>query len=204
MIYTELAAIPRNHYRVIYADFPWHWRPWKEAAPDAPLNRNATKHYKTLSHEDLCALPIADIAAKDCILLMWATWPMLPRALECIEAYGFTYKTAGFDWMKANGMQMDMFDDSIKADMKLGFWTRSNTEPCLLATRGKPKRNDAGVRMGIIEPARQHSRKPDCVYGRIERLADGPYLEMFARNARKGWDSYGNEVGKFQDHSNSI
>jgi N6-adenosine-specific RNA methylase IME4 len=88
--------------------------------------------------------------------------------------------------------------------MGMGYWTRANTEPCLLATRGNPKRLDAGVRMGIIEPRRQHSRKPDCVHGRIERLVSGPYLELFARAERPGWTTWGNEVGKFSTPSVAV
>ena len=90
-----------------------------------------------------------------------------------------------------------MFRDDTDALMGMGYWTRANTEPCLLATRGKPKRLNADVRQGIIEPRRQHSRKPDCVHGRIERLVAGPYVELFARQSRPGWDVWGNEVGKF-------
>jgi N6-adenosine-specific RNA methylase IME4 len=82
--------------------------------------------------------------------------------------------------------------------MGLGYWTRANTEPCLLATRGKPKRLNADVRQLIIEPRREHSRKPDCVHSRIERLVAGPYLELFARAPRKGWDVWGNETAKFE------
>ena len=79
----------------------------------------------------------------------------------------------------------------------MGYWIRANTEPCLLATRGKPKRLNAGVRQGIIEPRREHSRKPDCVHERIERLVAGHYLGLFARQTRPGWTAWGNEVGKF-------
>jgi N6-adenosine-specific RNA methylase IME4 len=96
---------------------------------------------------------------------------------------------------------LDLFPDPKTADMKLGHWTRSNGEPCLLATRGKPTRLDAGVRMGIIEPARQHSRKPDCVYDRIERLVAGPRIELFSRTNRDGWLSWGRDVGKFTHHA---
>ena len=99
--------------------------------------------------------------------------------------------------LKADGRSRDLFDDTIKADMKMGYWTRQNGEPCLLFTRGKPKRLHADVRMGIIEPARQHSRKPDIVYSRIERLVGGPYLELFGRTTRKGWTTFGDQVGKF-------
>ena len=90
-----------------------------------------------------------------------------------------------------------MFPDPVDVQIGTGYWTRSNSEVCLLATRGKPKRTDAGVRQAIIEPRRQHSRKPDCVYERIERLVAGPYLELFARNTRPGWTSWGNETEKF-------
>jgi len=85
----------------------------------------------------------------------------------------------------------------MRDQMGLGYWTRANSEVCLLATRGKPKRKHADVRQAILEPRREHSRKPDCVYDRIERLVDGPYLELFARQTRPGWDSWGLEVNKF-------
>ena len=80
----------------------------------------------------------------------------------------------------------------------LGYWTRANSEVCLLATKGKPKRLNADVRQAILEPRREHSRKPDCTYQRIERLVAGPYLELFARTQRPGWTAWGNEVGKFK------
>jgi N6-adenosine-specific RNA methylase IME4 len=99
--------------------------------------------------------------------------------------------------MKADVATINMFSGPVDADMKLGYWTRANSEVCLLATRGNPKRIDAGVRQGIIEPARQHSRKPDCVHQRIERLVAGPYLELFARQRRPGWTSWGNQLDRF-------
>ena len=183
-------------YGVIYCDPPWHFKVYS-MPEDCTQTRHPTKHYKTMTHDDLCSLPVQDIALADCVLLMWATWPMLTHALEVIESWGFTYKTCGFDWMKADVSTIDLFPDPKTAAMTLGYWTRSNSEPCLLATKGKPKRASASVRMGIIEPRREHSRKPDCVYDRIERLVDGPYCELFARTTRKGWDSWGNDVGKF-------
>ena len=89
------------------------------------------------------------------------------------------------------------FVTMLDAMMGLGYWTRANSEPCLLATRGKPKRLNADVRQGIIAPRREHSRKPDEVHGRIERLVAGPYLELFARAERPGWTVWGNETTKF-------
>ena len=100
--------------------------------------------------------------------------------------------------MKADVRQIDMFKDEGDVQMGLGYWTRANTEPCLLATRGKPKRLNADVRQGIIEPRREHSRKPDGIHERIERLVAGPYVELFARQSgRPGWDYWGNETDKF-------
>ena len=197
-----LDGLPRNHFRVIYADPAWHWRPWVEYDPDGDQSsgaRNAERHYDTMEIEEIAALPVADVAADDCVLLIWVTWPLLRRSFEVIDGWGFEYKTCGFDWMKANVSTIDLFPDPKTADMKLGHWTRSNSEPCLLATRGKPSRVSKSVRMGIIEPAREHSRKPDCVPGRIEQLVDGPYLEMFARTTRPGWTCVGNQVDKFKE-----
>jgi N6-adenosine-specific RNA methylase IME4 len=121
---------------------------------------------------------------------------MLQHALAVIRAWGFEYKTCAFAWTKAT-------PDTIRGgffglEMGTGYWTRANTEVCLLATRGRPKRLHRDVRQVIIEPRREHSRKPDGVYQRIERLVPGPYLELFARSSpRTGWTFWGDEVGKF-------
>jgi N6-adenosine-specific RNA methylase IME4 len=147
--------------------------------------------------DEVTALPVGDLAAADCCLFLWASWPMLPEAMAVISAWGFEYKTCAFDWMKAHAGQIELFRDDTDALMGMGYWTRANSEPCLLATRGKPKRLNADVRMGIIEPRREHSRKPDCVHGRIERLVAGPYVELFARSSRIGWHTWGNETTKF-------
>jgi N6-adenosine-specific RNA methylase IME4 len=188
------ADLPRNHFGAIYADPAWSFRVWNNYTGQG---RSAESHYSTMTMDEIAALPVADLAADDCVLFMWACWPSLPEALGIIEAWGFTYKTCGFDWMKANNRQPDMFAEDAPVQVGMGYWTRANSEPCLLATRGKPKRLNADVRMGIIEPRRQHSRKPDCVPSRIERLVAGPYLELFARTQREGWTCWGNEVGKF-------
>jgi N6-adenosine-specific RNA methylase IME4 len=195
-------GLPRGHFKAILADPPWRFKTYNEAGrkrcPDwKPFKGSPAVHYDTMSFEDLCALPVADLAADDCCLFLWITWPLLQEAVQLIDAWGFEYKTCAFDWMKARTGQIEMFRDDGDAQVGMGFWTRSNTEPCLLAVHGKPKRLDAGVRMGIIEPRRQHSRKPDCVHDRIERLVAGPYLELFARQTRPGWSAWGNEVGKF-------
>ena len=197
-------VLPNN--RVILADPPWRFKTYNEAGrkrcPDwKPDKGSPSTHYDTMSFDELCALPVIDLAAPDCCLFMWISWPMLPEALRLIEVWDFTYKTCAFDWMKAHAGQIDMFRDDADALMGMGFWTRSNSEVCLLATRGKPKRLNAGVRMGIIEPRREHSRKPDCVYDRIERLVDGPYIELFARTVHPGWQAWGNQTDHFATDS---
>ncbi|MGE0154789.1 MAG: MT-A70 family methyltransferase [Reyranellaceae bacterium] len=194
-----MEGLKPNHYRVVLADPPWQFnslwggRPKKTEA--GYPSRSVDAHYDTLTIDQLCALPVATVAAADCVLFMWTCWPVLQKSFRVIESWGFEYKTCAFSWMKADPYRL--FADDKTPFAGLGYWTRANTEPCLLATRGRPKRRGKDVRQGIIAPRREHSRKPDCVYERIERLVDGPYLEMFARNTRPGWDAWGNQVGKF-------
>ena len=185
-----------KRYGAILADPPWSFRAWSGNSIPARKYGTADAHYPTMTMDDIAALPVANYAADDCALFCWIVWPSLPDALRVIEAWGFAYKTCGFAWVKGNSLPL--FPDDFKDKMGLGYWTRANSEVCLLATRGKPKRLNADVRQIIQAPLREHSRKPDEIYERIERLVDGPYLEMFARQRALGWDAWGNEVGKFQ------
>jgi N6-adenosine-specific RNA methylase IME4 len=184
-------GIPRGHFAAILADPPWAFEAWSKNGE----GRSASKEYKTMDARQLVRLPVEEVAASDCVLFLWATWPTLKTALWLVSAWGFTYKTCAFSWMKADPYRL--FADDATPDMGMGYWTRANTEPCLLATRGKPKRVNADVRQGIIAPRREHSRKPDCVQERIERLVAGPYLELFARQRRPNWTVWGNETEKF-------
>jgi N6-adenosine-specific RNA methylase IME4 len=197
------ADLPKGHFGAIYADPPWRFDVWSgettvKARDSASTYTSANVHYDTMAADEIAALPVADLAADDCALFLWVTWPTLEQAMRLIEAWGFKYKTCAFDWVKARNTQPDFFQDEIKPLMGMGYWTRANSEPCLLATRGKPKRLRADVRQGIIEPRREHSRKPDCVPSRIERLVAGPYLELFARTQRPGWTVWGNQTDKFK------
>ena len=189
-------------YGAILADPPWPFKTWVgDRLPTRVASAGGT-HYETMSFDDISALPIANYAAADCVLFCWVVWPSMPNALKVIEAWGFKYKTCAFCWNKGNSLPL--FPDDFKPKMGLGYWTRANSEVCLLATRGKPKRQHADVRQIIQAPLREHSRKPDEIYGRIERLVDGPYIELFARQRRPGWDSWGNEVEKFNENSSGI
>jgi N6-adenosine-specific RNA methylase IME4 len=146
-----------------------------------------------MSFAALSTLPVADLAAEDCALFVWATDPLLPRALELIQAWGFEYKTVGFYWVKQNSSAKSEGDYFTG----LGYWTRANPEQCLLATRGKPSRKAKDVRRLVVDRRREHSRKPDQIRDRIERLVPGPYLELFARETKAGWDCWGDQVALF-------
>ena len=197
--------LARNHYAVIYADPPWRFEVWNgETAVKARGSNHGTYvsasvHYQTQTAGDISSLPVGDLARDDATLFLWVSWPLLEQAMTIISAWGFSYKTCAFSWMKAHTAQIDLFRDDADVQVGMGYWTRANSEVCLLATRGHPKRLNADVRQGIIEPRREHSRKPDCVYERIERLVAGPYLELFARARRPNWEAWGNEVGKYGD-----
>jgi len=137
---------------------------------------------------DICALPVGDIADKDCVLFLWATYPNLKEAFAVIDAWGFTYKTVAFTWVKRNKKSEGFF-------VGLGYWTRSNAEICLLATRGKPQRVSKSVRQVIDTPIERHSKKPDEIRSRIvDLMGDVPRIELFARVKSEGWSVFGNEV----------
>lgn len=180
-------------YRVIYADPPWSFATYSHKGK----GRSAEAHYDCMTLEDIKALPVADWAADDCALLLWATDPLLEKAFDVISAWGFTYKTVGFYWAKQNKSGNGFF-------MGTGYYTRANPEQCLLSTRGKPKRLSRSVQKLVVSPRREHSRKPDCVRDRIEALFDGPYLEMFARSTKPGWDAWGNEISLLDDGSTPV
>ena len=168
-------------YGIVYADPPWRYDMKRG-------NRVAENHYPTMSISELCALPVADLAAKDSALFLWATFPQLPEALRLIQAWGFTYKSVAFVWLKQNRKSPGWF-------YGLGFWTRGNAEVCLLATRGHPKRQAANIHPFIISPFREHSRKPEEAREKIVALmGDLPRVELFARQSPPGWDVWGNEV----------
>ena len=193
-------SLKAHHYGALLCDPPWRFRTWDNR--EAIVTKtgpacSAAVHYRTMDIDDIAALPVREIAADDCALFLWITWPNLFDALSVIDTWGFRYKTCAFAWMKAHAGQIELFQDELDGSMGLGYWTRANSEVCLLATRGNPKRLNMDVRQAIIEPRREHSRKPDCVRERIERLVAGPYLDLFSRKDREGWDCWGQDAGKF-------
>lgn len=182
--------VSMSGYGVIYADPPWTFK----THSDKGKGRSAEAHYDCLSLPAIKRVALQldrGVCAEDCVLLMWVTDPFLQKGFEVIEAWGFQYKTVGFYWAKTNG---GMGQSDAAFPMGTGYWTRANPEQCLLATRGHPKRLNADVRKLIVSPRREHSCKPDEAYERIERLCAGPYLELFARQRRPGWDAWGLEA----------
>jgi N6-adenosine-specific RNA methylase IME4 len=173
-------------YSVIYADPPWSFKTYSDKGKD----RSPENHYSTMNFKDICSLPVNNIANDNSVLLMWVIDPLLDKAFKVIDAWGFKYKTVGFTWAKTNRKKLGFFTG-------LGYWTRGNPEMCLLATKGKPKRISKSVPQLVVEQRREHSRKPDIMYNHIENLLDGPYIELFARTKRKGWDCWGNQTDKF-------
>tara|TARA_B100000085_G_scaffold103110_1_gene93772 strand:- start:614 stop:1156 length:543 start_codon:yes stop_codon:yes gene_type:complete len=176
-----------KQYGVIYADPPWSFKTYSDKGKD----RSPEQHYNVLSLTDISLLPVSNIAKPDAVLLMWVIDPLLDKAFEVINAWGFKYKTVAFTWAKTNKTKPGFFTG-------LGYWTRGNPEMCLLATKGKPKRLSKSVPQLVVEQRREHSRKPDIMYSHIENLLEGPYIELFARTKRPGWDAWGNQVDKFK------
>lgn len=167
-------------YNIIYADPPWRYYDKANAG-----NRGAGYKYDLMSDAEIKALPVKTIATEDAALFLWATFPKLPVVLEVMAAWGFEYKTVAFVWVKRDG-------PSAPLRWGMGNWTRANAEVCLLGTRGKPQRMNAGVHQVVEAVTAQHSEKPAEVRDRIVKLL-GPLkrIELFARQEVEGWDCWG-------------
>jgi N6-adenosine-specific RNA methylase IME4 len=175
------APLPRDRrYPIIYADPPWTFDAYGE---ESGLDRAAARHYPTMALEQIRALPVADIATPDAALFLWSTLPHLPEALDVLAAWGFKY-TTHLVWIKGG-------------NPALGYWIRNQHELLLIGTRGKMRTppEDRRPPSVIHAPRREHSRKPDEGYDIIELMyPELPKIELFARNARKGWSAWGNQA----------
>lgn len=196
--------LPRRHFACIVADPPWHFRARTALQmSNWTSRRDAEKHYAVMGADDIAGLPVKEIAAPDAHLFLWTTGPCLRQAFDVIEAWGFRYSAVAFTWvkLKRSFTTTQLRDVPLKESdlhVGLGLTTRKNAEFVLLGRRGSAKRLAKDVREIILSPVREHSRKPDEMFARVERYCAGPYLEMFARQSRPGWSSFGNEVGKFE------
>jgi N6-adenosine-specific RNA methylase IME4 len=180
-----------KQYGIIYADPPWRYS-------DKRLGRGGC-NYQTQSPPAIAAIGpwVHEITAADCVLFLWATWPQLPVALDTISAWGFVYRTLAFLWVKNNKKSTD------SVFWGCGQWSRSNSEPCLLAVKGAPKRLSAGVHQIVTaaEPelilhptTRNHSEKPAIIRDRIiELCGDLPKIELYSRHKIEKWDYHGDE-----------
>lgn len=182
-------------FDIILADPPWKYRDNKGNDP-----KLGGITYPQMDDQDIYDLPVADLAAKDSLLFLWATLPKLPEAIRTLESWGFAYTTTPFVWVKLNplGAVVQMGKDVLLRGgvySGLGHWTNGNVEIVLLGKKGKPAREAKNVKQIIFAPRTRHSAKPAAIYDRIEALT-GPRarLELFARNCREGWVGLGNDI----------
>jgi N6-adenosine-specific RNA methylase IME4 len=191
-------GLPYNYFNCIHADVPWSYEDWSEAGE----GRNAKRHYPCMPDHEIARLPVLAHAASDCHLFFWVTGPMLVagRHVRIMRSWGFEPSALAFVWVKLNDRWhprwMGFLDDAITF-MGLGHTIRQSVEVCLLGRRGSPMRLSKRVRQVIFAPLREHSRKPESVYERIEAYCPGPRLDLFGRQSRSGWTVTGNEKNKF-------
>lgn len=175
-------------YDVIMADPPWHFELYSEAGEE----KSPQAHYRTMSLDDIAALPVADLAARDCLLWLWATAPMLDKQIEILKRWGFRFVTSG-TWVKLTVHQ--------KVSFGTGYVLRNAHEPFLIGAIGAP-RTSRSVRSVVMGEVREHSRKPEAAYLAAEELVpDAPgrkvrRASLFERVPRKGWDGWGDQYGQ--------
>ena len=185
----------------VLADPPWRFQSNSETRP----GRNSRRHYHCLALDQIASLPVKDVVACDAYLWLWIPAPFLVLGVQVpiMRAWGFEPTAMGFVWVKyrrAFDPNQLRFLPLAESDLHvgLGHTTRKNAEYCLLGQREQPKRLSGDVREVLLAPVREHSRKPDEVYERIEHFCAGPRLDLFARERRPGWAAWGNELDKFQ------
>lgn len=173
---------------LIMADPPWRFELWSSKGE----SKSAQAQYATMSIDDIKALPVGHLAGGDCLLFMWATFPLLQEALNVMTTWGFKYVTGGAWHKRTSGG---------KTSFGTGYRLRSSCEPFLIGTMGNPATTRA-CRNLIDAEAREHSRKPEAAYALCEQLMPrSRYVELFSRQMRPGWKCWGNEVGKFQEEA---
>jgi N6-adenosine-specific RNA methylase IME4 len=173
-------------YEVLSVDPPWRFRTWSETNQA----KSASRHYDLMMIDDIKALPVGQLAQGDCLLLLWATAPMLPQALDCMKAWGFAYKST-MVWRKVTA--------SGKVRMATGYWARSMHEQVLIGCIGKPRKFSAFPSLfdGL---AREHSRKPDEFFNLVAKHTAGlRRADVFGRQTRSGWDCFGHESTKYDE-----
>jgi len=166
-------------YKTILADPPWKYN---NVRTGGNLSSGSAQKYPVMTTEEICYLAIIkDLRDDDCVLFLWVTVPLLEDGLKVLRAWGFDYKSAIF-WRKRS--------------LGMGYWFRGQVEICLVGVRGNIKPFRCQKPNFIESRPERHSKKPDAFYGLIESIAPPPRIELFARQRRQGWDSWGNQLSK--------
>ena len=202
-IQDTIQMSPSDAYNIIYADPPWSYN--RAIGNGVLRKKDGSLHYPSMHVDELKALgpEVQRISKDDAALLLWGTMPLLQEALDVIKAWGFTYKTCFVTWVKCT-------KDGTRPAFGVGYYTRSNAECCFLAVKGKipsykkliegeADRRPNSVQSIVVEPRREHSRKPDVVRDKIVQVfGDLPRIEFFARTPTEGWSVLGNDTTKFE------
>jgi N6-adenosine-specific RNA methylase IME4 len=183
-----MIPLPTIAAHAIHMDPPLAFRTYSSRGE----GRTPQHHYSCLAIEILAGMPVANCAADDCYLFLWVPLRSVYLVKPLMEGWGFNFSGSAFAWAKRTKLDTGWHFGS-------GYTTRHNAEICWLGRRGSPRRRSAAVRELIVAPVREHSRKPDEVYQRIEELTEGPYLDLFARQQRPGWCCWGDELDRFSN-----
>lgn len=176
-------------YKTIIADPPWKYR---NEFRDCGNCGQAVAHYPVMSTDAIAALNVSKIADANSVLLLWITFPMLPDGIKVLSSWGFNYVTA-FPWIKIKDVSKDLWGSlQIRIRWGIGFWVRGVSELLMIGKKGTPAPPKVDF-VGLLSPSIVHSKKPKSLYEYAETLS-GPYLELFARKKRDGWDAWGNEI----------
>ena len=195
--------MPYSYFPCIHADVPWEYENW------STVGRAAQRYYDCMPDDTIARMPVEAHAASDAHLWFWITGPMLVqgRHIRIMRSWGFEPTALGLVWVKLNSRYhprwMGFIDDVITF-MSLGHTTRQNVEVCVLGRRGSPVRLSKAVRQVIMAPIREHSRKPEETYSRIEEYCPGPRLDLFGRQSRPGWTVTGDEATKFDNDVDAV
>jgi N6-adenosine-specific RNA methylase IME4 len=178
-------------FRVVVADPPWKF---SDRLPGG--GRGAVKHYDCLSTRDIIRFPLPPIA-DDALLFLWRVASMQVEALDVMRIWGFAPKSE-IVWIKTrekSGVVQPFGPKGKGLALGMGRYVRGSHETCLIGRRGKGKVRDRSVRSIFFAPRGGHSEKPELFFEIVEQLSGGPYVELFARRQRKGWQCLGLEAG---------
>jgi len=202
-----IAPLPivEGGWECVLADPPWRFHSYAPSPADAETGREIERHYRTMLLQEIIDMPVRKVLARDCHLFLWTTGPYLEKCFAVARAWGFKYSGSGFVWIKLTKRSGDAQHElrtieewKMLLHTGLGFTTRKNAEFCLLFRRGNARRIAKDIHEVIIAPRREHSRKPDETFARIERYCAGPRLELFGRQQRPDWTVWGNQVDRFE------